>query len=194
MVCSSAPERATNDSVHRRRIRTKTNGDTVRRRPLNRRATLSTSCALVGVIVLTASRAPVIVCHSNDALSSVAGLSTDSSPSDPPRLPRDTLLVFHDDQGILRPVLTPSDWERRGAEIVRGMETVMGKLPGNAKRCALDLQIADEVDCGTYVRRFITYESEPGSRVPAYLLVPKKATEPGAKVPAILCLHPTDNV
>ena len=44
-------------------------------------------------------------------------------------------------------------------------------------------------------RRFITYASEPGSRVPAYLCIPKAALAAGAaKVPAVLCLHGTDNV
>jgi hypothetical protein len=56
------------------------------------------------------------------------------------------------------------------------------------------MKIEEEVDCGKYVRRLITYSSEPGSRVPAYLCVPKAALEPGAqKVPATLCLHGTDN-
>jgi len=54
--------------------------------------------------------------------------------------------------------------------------------------------LEDEVDCGKYVRRLITYASEPGSRVPAYLLVPKDLLEGERKVPAILCLHGTDNL
>jgi dienelactone hydrolase len=50
------------------------------------------------------------------------------------------------------------------------------------------------VDCGKYVRRLVTYASEPGSRVPAYLLVPKDALKGDRKAPAVLCLHGTDNV
>jgi dienelactone hydrolase len=51
------------------------------------------------------------------------------------------------------------------------------------------------VDCGTYVRRLISYASEPGSRVPAYLCIPKAALAVNAEpVPAVLCLHGTDNV
>ena len=38
----------------------------------------------------------------------------------------------------------------------------------------------------------ITYASEPGSRVPAYLLIPKAALDGKKKLPAILALHPTD--
>jgi len=45
------------------------------------------------------------------------------------------------------------------------------------------------------VRRLISYASEPGSRVPAYLCIPKTALADGAKIiPAVLCLHGTDNV
>ena len=70
----------------------------------------------------------------------------------------------------------------------------MGKLPGKEKRCPLDVKIEEEKDCGKYVRRLITYVSEPGSRVPAYLLVPKDLLKGNRKSPAILCLHGTDNI
>ena len=41
----------------------------------------------------------------------------------------------------------------------------------------------------------ITYASEPGSRVPAYLLIPKAVLRgDGRRAPAVLCLHGTDNV
>ncbi len=71
----------------------------------------------------------------------------------------------------------------------------MGRLPGPEKRCALDVKVEVEVDCGSYVRQSITYSTEPGSRVPAYLLIPKKVLRGvGIKVPAVLCLHGTDNV
>ena len=44
------------------------------------------------------------------------------------------------------------------------------------------------------LRRRISYASEPGSRVPGYLLVPKRVIEkPDTKATAILCLHPTNN-
>jgi len=71
------------------------------------------------------------------------------------------------------------------------MTEVMGPLPGR-KRCPLDLRIEQETDCGSYVRRAITYAAEPGSRVPAYLLIPKEALTAKKKFPAVLALHPTD--
>ena len=67
----------------------------------------------------------------------------------------------------------------------------MGPLPGAEKRCPLDPQLTEEVDCGDYVRRLVTYTSEPGSRVPAYLLIPKRALSGTGKCPAVLALHQT---
>lgn len=121
-----------------------------------------------------------------------------STAADPPaaqaRLPRENLLVYRGDDGKPRPVQTVEDWAKRRAEVVRGMEAVMGRLPGPEKRCPLDPKTEEEVDGGTYVRRLVTYASEPGSRVPAYLLVPKSVLRGGKKAPAVLCLHGTDNV
>lgn len=75
-------------------------------------------------------------------------------------------------------------------ELLGRMEVVMGKFPGAEKRCPLDVQVIEEVDCGAYVRKFLTYESEPGARVPAYLLIPKPAPKKG-KAFGILTLHQT---
>ena len=110
----------------------------------------------------------------------------------PSRLPQTNLLVFHNRTGAVAPVKSKADWQRRRSEIVRGMEEVMGPLPGRDKRCPLDLRVEREDDGGTYVRRFVTYAAEPGSRVPACLLIPKAALGAKKKQPAILALHPTD--
>ncbi len=113
----------------------------------------------------------------------------------PKRLPRENLLVYRDASNHLQPVDSHEDWQKRRDEIVAGMQKVMGKLPGEEKRCPLDVQVQEEVDCGKYVRRLISYQSEPGSRVPAYLCIPKSALQKDASpVPAALCLHGTDNV
>src|SRR4029078_2207491 len=67
-------------------------------------------------------------------------------------------------------ITSRQQWEEKvRPEILRKMQEVMGPLPGNEKRCDLDPRIEEETDCGSYVRRFLTYQSEPGSRVPAYL-------------------------
>jgi hypothetical protein len=110
------------------------------------------------------------------------------------RLPRDNLMVYRDKSGTTKDVKTIADWQLRRQSIVQGMESVMGKLPGKEKRCPLDLKIEEEFDGGSYVRRLVTYASEPGSRVPAYLLIPKSVMTGKSKAPAALCLHGTNNV
>ena len=128
------------------------------------------------------------------------GLSITSGTfaAEPARHQRENLLVYHDASGAPAPARTTADWEKRRAEIVRGMEAVMGSFPGadSPKRVALDVRIEEEIDRDTYVLRRITYQSEPGSRVPAFLCIPKAALVAGAATartfPAVLCLHPTD--
>lgn len=106
-------------------------------------------------------------------------------------LDRNNLLVSHDGRGQPKPVKSVRDWQKRRAEIVRGMESVMGPLPGQANRCPLDMKIETEEDCGVYLRRMITYSSEPGARVPAWLLIPKAALGGRKQFPGALCPHPT---
>ncbi len=116
--------------------------------------------------------------------------------AEPTRLARENLLLRHDNAGAVVAIKTVAEWADRRAEIVRGMETVMGAFPGAAspKRVALDVRIEAETDHVTYVIRRITYQAEPNSRVPALLCIPKAALNaPAGSVPAVLCLHPTDN-
>ena len=93
--------------------------------------------------------------------------------------------------GAVAAVRTTNDWNIRRESIRRAMQEVMGPLPGKEKRVALDVAVTEEVDCGEYVRRFLTYASEPGARVPAYLLVPKAALKATTPFPAVLALHQT---
>ncbi|HSI11144.1 MAG TPA: hypothetical protein VK961_03835 [Chthoniobacter sp.] len=114
-----------------------------------------------------------------------------AQPDSPARHP---LMTFPDASGAWRPVKTSADWNGRRSAILAAMQTITGPLPGAEKRCPLDLQVREEKDMGNYVRRAITYASEPGSRVPAYLLIPKRLLDTAnVKGNAVLCLHPTDN-
>jgi len=108
------------------------------------------------------------------------------------RLSRTNLLSYHRVSGDIATVKTRADWEKRREEILLGMQQIMGALPGKEKRCPLDIKIIEEVDCGIFTRQLLTYSSEPGSRTPAYLLIPKSALHLRRKIPAILALHPTD--
>jgi len=112
-----------------------------------------------------------------------------------PRLPRDNLLVYRGENGQISPVKSIVDWQLRRAEILSGVQAIMGAMPGPEKNCSLDVELVEEVDCGSYVRRLISYVSEPSLRVPAYLLIPKRLLEnEGSRAPAVLCLHGTDDV
>jgi len=94
-----------------------------------------------------------------DGMKKLLGAEKNDNPQ--ARLPREQLLLYRGADGQPAPVRSVDDWAKRRAEIVRGMEAVMGKLPGKDKRCPLEMKIEEEVDCGTHVRRLITYASEP---------------------------------
>ncbi len=118
------------------------------------------------------------------------GQAAKASPES--RLSPTNLLVYHGKNGQVVPVKSKADWQKRRAEIMRGVQSVMGPLPDHPRRKPPEMRVEQETDCGTYVRRLITYESEPGSRVPAYLLIPKTALSDKRNCPAVLALHPTD--
>lgn len=62
-----------------------------------------------------------------------------------------------------------------------------GALLGPApERVPLDLEVRESVDCGTYRRESIVFDSEAGMSVPAFLLVPHAREAPG---PAVLAQH-----
>lgn len=120
--------------------------------------------------------------------------SADPPTSELNRLPRENLLVFRGRDNRPMAVKNIDDWSNRRREIRRAMQSVMGRLPGDNKRCPLELKVEQEVACEGYVQQLITYQSEPGCSVPAYLLIPNSVhRQQAATAPAILCLHPTDN-
>lgn len=107
-------------------------------------------------------------------------------------LSRSNLLEYQSADGTKKIAATPAEWEGRRRDALAGFQQVAGPLPGPEMRCPLDPQVIEEVDCGSHVRKLITYTSQPGGKVPAYLCIPKTALS-GAKTPAVLCLHPTEN-
>ncbi len=80
---------------------------------------------------------------------------------------------------------TPEDfcaWQERFRDVLTGL---IGPRP---ERAALCLEFEEEIDCGLYVRRRISYQTESGVFVPAYLLMPKGLAQ-GEKAPGLLCIH-----
>jgi len=74
------------------------------------------------------------------------------------------------------------------------MESVMGKLPGEAKRLPLDMKVEEEIDGETYVRRLVTYSSENRVARAGLLAHSNDVLAGRGRAPAVLWLHGTDNV
>jgi dienelactone hydrolase len=113
-----------------------------------------------------------------------------------PRLDPKELHVAPGPDGKPVPVKTAADWKLRRESILKGMEEVMGPVrerlaDERLRKLPLDLRVEEETPAGTYVRKRISFASEPGDRVPAYLLVPR---ERRGKLPAVLCLHQTTEI
>ncbi len=115
--------------------------------------------------------------------------------ADAPKAPTYTdharLLVVRDSQGHESPILSPVDWQVRRAHILAHLQEVMGPLPGGERRVPLDVQIVETIDEPAYLRKKVTFATEPGDRVPAWLLIPKNGQ---SRHPAVLCLHQTTRI
>lgn len=126
-------------------------------------------------------------------ISFAATVSSQVSAQQAARLDRTNLLQYRTTSGDVKPVISSEDWEHRRQQILTGMQQVMGTYPGTKDKLAPSIEILEEADAGTYVRRLITYQSEADDRTPAYLCIPKDALAGKRKASAVLCLHPTDN-
>lgn len=71
------------------------------------------------------------------------------------------LMVYEDERGLRQRVIAVADWEKRRARILDAMQAVMGSLPGADRRGALDMRIEEETEAGSYLRRKISFVSEP---------------------------------
>src|SRR5688572_23133747 len=71
------------------------------------------------------------------------------------------------------PASTLAEWQTQRSIIASNMQSVMGPLPGSSRESPLELETKEEADAGEFVRKTIAYTPERGSRVNAYLLVPK---------------------
>jgi dienelactone hydrolase len=92
----------------------------------------------------------------------------------------------HHAAGLWREPPTVQSWPKERERILAGVEKILGPFPDRIE--PLDPQTLSEEDCGTYVRRKVSIAVQPGDRMPAWLLVPKKL--PG-RVPAIICFYGT---
>jgi len=98
------------------------------------------------------------------------------------------LLCYLDRHMERRPVRTRADWMKRRRHIVANMQLVMGPLPHINHKLPLRIDVLREVSTEKYTWRRITYVSEPGDRVPAYLYLPHRS-RPCRCTAAIVSLH-----
>ena len=116
----------------------------------------------------------------------VLGSSLPSRAQEVPLAPLKDLLAQKNEQRIT----STEEWKKRQSDIRKAAESVMGTFPTAAKRVDLNIQVLETAELERYTRKLITYQSEPGSRTPAYLCIPRPVRP--MKYPAVLCLHPTD--
>ena len=96
-----------------------------------------------------------------------------------------------DGRGGMLPVAGPADWNVRRDHILAHFQEIAGPLPGAERRVPLEMKIESEVRESGFTRKKITFATEPGDRVPAWLLVPDSSSGAQIKRPAVLCLHQT---
>lgn len=122
------------------------------------------------------------------------GLGASARGESGPELPsypdHERLLVVRDAAGGEAPVTSPTDWAVRRAHVLGHLQAVMGPLPGPERRVLLDVEVGEVVDEGSYLRKKVRFASEPGDRVPAWLLVPKDANARAPRA-GVLSLHQT---
>ncbi|MGP0067249.1 MAG: alpha/beta hydrolase [Isosphaeraceae bacterium] len=124
-------------------------------------------------------------------MSATGQTATHRAPSYPDHT---RLMVVRDGEGRERPVASRGDWEVRRAHILAHFQEVAGPLPGGERRVPLAVEVVSTEKDDGIVRKKIRFATEPGDRVPAWLLIPD---EPGAvesKRPAVLCLHQTVSI
>jgi dienelactone hydrolase len=68
----------------------------------------------------------------------------------------------------------------------RVRDRVVAMLGPAPEPVPLDLEVTESVDCGTYRRERVVFDTEATMSVPAYLLVPHERVEAG---PAVLAIH-----
>lgn len=88
--------------------------------------------------------------------------------------------------GSWKEPITADRWPKTRERILEGVRKIFGPMP--AEKVPLEPQTISEEDCGTYLRRKISIQVQPGERMPAYLLIPKNLKGP---VPAIVCSYGT---
>lgn len=83
-------------------------------------------------------------------------------------------------------ITTAAQWEARRAATLRVLSEILGTPP--KEKSALSPEVIEETSHEGYKRRKVTLQSQPGERIPAYILIPKNNLE---RRPAVICPHQT---
>jgi dienelactone hydrolase len=78
----------------------------------------------------------------------------------------------------------PFSFDRQ--RVTQGVLELLGPFP--QEKAPLAPQLLSEEDCGSYLRRKVSIQVQPGDRMPAWLLVPKDLQGPA---PAVVCFYGT---
>src|SRR6266567_5059007 len=94
------------------------------------------------------------------------------------------LIYLHEKNG--KPLTTAREWDARCESTKRLLSEFLGTSPKS--KPLLEPMILEETTLDTYTRRKLSYQTEPGERVPSYLLIPKNLR---GRAPVVLCPHQT---
>ncbi|MGH9881408.1 MAG: alpha/beta hydrolase, partial [Pyrinomonadaceae bacterium] len=83
-------------------------------------------------------------------------------------------------------ITTAEQWRVRRETIVKVLSEILGPPP--VEKSALAPEIIEETSHEGYTRRKLSFQTEPGERIPGYLLIPKNAR---GRSPAVVCPHQT---
>ena len=81
--------------------------------------------------------------------------------------------------------------QQRRAQLLAGMEEVMGEMPDDEKRVPLDVRILESAQHPQFTRERLSFATESENCIEAHLLRPRAPRNEVGKTPAMLCLHPT---
>src|SRR5438045_9461107 len=114
----------------------------------------------------------VLVCAVSVMSSAVGGARRAADDETPTYREHQDLSYYVDAAGERHSIQTPADWQKRREHVVAHMQAVMGNLPGEDKKAALELKVEEEARIGDVIRRKVTYQTIAGRRVAAYLFLP----------------------
>lgn len=78
---------------------------------------------------------------------------------------------------------TVEDWRRWRRALKARLKALLGGFP---ERGPLNPRVVERIDCGDFWREKVIFDTEPGTRIPAYFLLPKDRNGP---IPGVIALH-----